>query len=452
MRFRLFNPRGDLFATVFCFGTHAALRVASSLILTRILKPDAYGVMVILMSILFVVELLADLGLTLFIVRDAHGEDPAYINTAWTIRLSRAVLNCAIIFLGAPLIASLYEAPSLELPLRVFSLWFLLAGLESMSFPLATRRRMSRITMYSELSASVISTIFSIIYCTLSGDYWGMIFGTLLNRALLTALSYRFFPEARPSLRIEKEPARQIMRFSRFTMPSSVLTLALTQFDKVIFLRLFDLRLLGIYGLAGSFAAQVEGLISTISQKVLYPRSAQAFRDNPSAAHLRYYADNRRLFASMLTLPAVVGGAAGSIISVLYPGRYQGAAFVLQALMIRAALLSLAAASEDLLISAGQSQVILVGNVYRAIGVLAGCLGGYYLFGFTGFVIGLALGGLPPLLYYLTLQHRLGLLIVRFELYKVGFLLSVAAISYAISYYFLLYFPYVHLTLGHREA
>jgi len=216
-------------------------------------------------------------------------------------------------------------------------------------------------------------------------------------------------------------------------MPSSLLSLALSQFDKIVFMRLFDLRLLGVYGLAGNMAAPFEGLISKISQMVLYPRCAHDFRSNRDTFSLKYYTENTRLLLAILILPPIAGGAAHMIVSVLYPLRYIEAEAIFRAFMLRAAFFSLACPSEDLLIAAGESQVILIGNVLRAIWTVAGSLAGYYCFGFIGFVYGMALSGLPPLVYYLWLQRRKGFLIAKYEFYKVGFIVTVALFSYATS-------------------
>src|SRR5271170_4112216 len=122
---KFINFRGDLFATGACFAAQAVIKLASSLILTRLLRPEAYGIITILMSIAFVVEMLADIGVTVFIVRDPNAEQSRYLNTAWTMRLGRSLLNTTILMLGAPLMAtSIYHAPELAAPLRVFSLWF----------------------------------------------------------------------------------------------------------------------------------------------------------------------------------------------------------------------------------------------------------------------------------------------------------------------------------------
>ncbi len=431
---RLLNLESDLFATVSTFVGQALLRLGSSLVLTRLLAPEAYGIITILVSVTYIVEMISDLGGSVPVIRHRGGDEPRYLNTAWTLRMIRSSANTIILFLAAPLVASIYGTPLLAAPLRIFSVTFLLGGLESMAFPLAVRRKRSRIIVYSELGATFASTLFAITFCYfVSRTYWAMLYAILLGRGVMTLMSYGFYPEARPRFRLDREAARDILSYARFAMPSSMLTLVLNQFDRVIFLRFFDLKLMGIYGLAGNLAGQVEGLISKISQMVLYPRCAHNFRADRDTFSIKYYVENARVFLIILAVPAAVGGAAQLIIRTLYDPRYALAGAVLQAFMLRAALLALASPAEDMLIATGESHIILVGNVLRAIWMFAASVTGYALFGLMGFVYGMALSGLPPLIYYLWLQRRKGLLVVRYELYKVGFLCGLSAGAYATS-------------------
>jgi lipopolysaccharide exporter len=439
---KMINFKGDLFATAFTFSLQTLIRLASSLVLTRVLLPEAYGIITILLSILYVINNIVDTNVTLFIVRDKNAEQPRYLNTAWTMRLIRSLVSCVVLLVCAPLIAvKIYDLPDLVLPLRVFSLWFLFDGFESMAFPLAVRRKQARLQMYSELGTSVLTTTFSIIYCYLYHTFWGIALAMLLNRLIMTVLSHQFYRDMRPKFGLDRAAAREILVYSKFTVPSSLLTLSLNQFDKVIFLRLFDLRLLGIYGLALNIAGSIESLINRVSSSVLYPRCAHNFRENPDTATKRYYTENTKLFVSILAMPAAIAGAAHLMITLLYDSRYSEAGSVLQALAIRAVLLSFAAPAEDLLISAGQFHVILFGNVLRAAWIVVGSLVGYHFLGFLGFVYGLSLSGLPPLAYYLWLQRSKGMLIVRYELYKLAFVLAVGLTCYMGSSLFLALFP-----------
>jgi O-antigen/teichoic acid export membrane protein len=190
---------------------------------------------------------------------------------------------------------------------------------------------------------------------------------------------------------------------------------------------------LGIYALANNIAGPIESLIINTCHMVLYPRCAHDFRTDPGTLLRNYYTGNIKLFASILLLPAGVGGAAFLIVSVLYDPRYWHAAAVLQAFMLRATLAAFAASAEALLIAAGEPKVILVGNVFRTLWIVPACLGGYYLFGFTGFVYGAAANALPALVYYFWLQKRKGLLIVKYETYKVLFALAVALGAHALA-------------------
>ena len=431
--FTKINLKGDLVASVATFAGLATVKFGSSLILTRILLPDAYGIITILLSVSFTLALLSDVGTYTSIVRAPNGDSPSYLNTAWTIRFARSALNATIMFFATPAIVHLFGTPALTAPLRVFSLWFAIDALESNSVPIAARKKNTRVVVYSDFIATLISTAFTVIYCYFSRTFWGMVYGLLLNRALFVSFSYLYYREFRPRFGFDRSAARDIFQFTRFVMPSSVLTLVLSQFDKAVFLRFFDLRLLGIYGVASNIAGQVESLISRTSEMVVYPRSAHSFRTDPSTFAEKYYSDNIRVFAVTGAMAAAVGGAAQLIISFLYDPRYALAGVVLQTVMIRAALLSLSSPAETMLIAAGESHVILVSNIYRAVAIVLGSIAGFYAFGFIGFIYGMALSGLPPVIYLLTRQRKLGSPIFKYELYRVAYMAAIAIAAFAAS-------------------
>jgi lipopolysaccharide exporter len=148
-----------------------------------------------------------------------------------------------------------------------------------------------------------------------------------------------------------------------------------------------------------------------------------------------------------LILPAAICGGARLLIALLYDPRYAQAADVLQALILRAILLALASPAEDRLIAAGAFHVMLVGNIYRAIWMFGMSLTGYYLFGFMGFAYGAALSPLPSLLYYSWLQHKMGMMIARYELLKLVFIVCVALGAYAVSALILAHWPGIRIRI-----
>jgi lipopolysaccharide exporter len=428
----LINLKGDLFAATVSLAGAALVKLVSSLVLTRLLYPEAYGIMTVVASIATIVELISDIGVVPFFIRDKNAEEPRFINTLWTLRLLRGCANCAVLFACAPWIATLYDEPVLVGPIRAVSLLFVFYGLESMSFALAVRRQRARILNYSELACGIASTSFVIGFSYVSRDHWGMIYGMLLNRLLLSGLSYAFYRDMAPKLQINREAARDLFGFTKYVMPSSIVSLLAGQFDKVIFLRLFDLHLLGLYGLAGSVAGMVDSLTTTVTRRILYPRCTHEFRSNPANLRTAYYGQNVAVFALILFMPAAVGGAAHFIVGFLYDERYAFAGTILQALMVQSVLQSFSQSAEVLVVAQGHIRATLIANLLRLTWMTTVSLAGYHFFGFLGFLYGYVLNPLPGLLYNLWRQGKEGLLVRRFELLKCGFVAVVFVAAFAV--------------------
>jgi len=425
--------RSDLFATTICFAGMALVKLGSSVILTRILYPEAYGVIAALSSIVFAIEMFSDLGILALMIRHEKGDDPTYINTMWTVRLIRGCTNCVILFTIAPWVASLYDAPMLVYALRVFSIWFVLHGLESISFTLAVRHKKVYIVSYTDLVCSVTTSVFVIFFSMYAHDYRGILYGMVLNRLMMTVASYFFFKPQRAAFQFDKQARKDLFQFSKHIVPSSMIAFFLSQFDRIIFLKLFDLHLFGLYGLASNVSQPVISLIEKISRFVLYPRCAHDFRADRETSHIKYYKNNLKIFAIILALPAIIGGASDLIVQILFDSRYAYAGTILQAFMIRAILISLASPAEDLLVAAGKTHVVLVGNILRISWVVPGCLIGFYFFAFPGFLYAAALETLPALVYLIARQKMSKMLIFKFELLKIAFAVCVFVLSLGIS-------------------
>jgi O-antigen/teichoic acid export membrane protein len=410
LKFRLGNLRGELFSSTFTYGLSACIKLGSSLILTRLLSPESYGIFGILLSFLFMIELMSDVGTTALLIRHERGRERHFVHAVWTIRLCRCVLNFCIVFFGAPLIADIYQAPVLTNAFRVLSFGFLLTGAESMSFILAQRDQRSRISNYADLLTNLIMTLCVIYLAIVLKDAYALIYGSLLQRALMMAASHLFYREVGIGFAYDREAFVDQFRFARFVLPSSLLTIVLTQYDKVVLLKLFSLSTLGIYGLAGNMLGPVNGVNMHNARVVLYARCAEYFRSDRTTARQRYYAENSRLLTLGVALPALLAGAAQPLVDFLYDSRYALAGKALMVLALTAVLSAFQNASENLIVAYGRTHIVLVANLIRLFTVIPATLLGYYLFGFDGFLWFTLLGTLPLTGYFLWEQHKYHLL------------------------------------------
>jgi lipopolysaccharide exporter len=451
---QILNFRRELFASTFSFGATAVIRLGSSLVLTRLLSPDAYGIFGILLSFLFMIEMMSDVGTMALLIRHPRGDEPRFVHTLWTIRLIRSVFNFAVVFLAAPLIASIYHAPALKDALRVLSIWFLLNGAESMSFGLAIRHQRARLSNYNELASNVVMTMFVIGMAFLLRNHFALILGALLQRVLLVVASHFYYRDIGVGIAFDREARRDQFQFARYVTPSSVLTIVLAQYDKVILARLFNLTLLGIYSIAGNMVAQLTGVMMHNARFVLFARCADYFRSNRSTAAYRYYRENVRLFAIGALPSAIIAGFAPLIIAVLYDPRYMMAGRILTVMGLSAVIAAFQNASENLLVASGLSRVVLVANIIRIVSLIPAVILGYHFFGFEGFIWCTTAATLPPLLYFYWEQWRSRLLEPLRELTGLGLCAVVFLISLGLSHVLQGIVPagWLHLGWGHHHA
>jgi lipopolysaccharide exporter len=450
---QILNLRRELFASTFSYGATAVIRLGSSLVLTRLLSPDAYGIFGILLSFLFMIEMMSDVGTLGLLIRHPRGDEPRFVHTLWTIRLIRSIFNFAVLLLAAPLIASIYHAPALKDALRVLSIWFLLNGAESMSFGLAIRHQRARLSNYNELASNVIMTLFVIGMAFLLRNHFALILGALLQRLLLVVASHFYYRDIGVGIAFDREARRDQFQFARYVMPSSILTIVLSQYDKVVLARLFNLTLLGVYSIAANMVGQLSGVMMHNARFVLYARCTAYFRSNRSTAAHRYYTENLRLFAVGALPAAIIAGFAPLIIAVLYDPRYTKAGRILTVLALGAIIAAFQNASENLLVASGRTHVVLGANIARIVSLIPAVILGYHFFGFEGFLWCATAAALPPLFYFYWEQWRSRLLEPLRELAGLGLCAVVFLISLGLSHVLLGIVPgsWLHLGLGHHH-
>src|SRR2546421_7848298 len=78
--------------TIAGHGAGELIRLAKSLVLTRLLFPEAFGMMSLVGVVMYGLQMLSDVGLVQAIIRDKRGDDPDFLNTAWTMQVIRGAV------------------------------------------------------------------------------------------------------------------------------------------------------------------------------------------------------------------------------------------------------------------------------------------------------------------------------------------------------------------------
>lgn len=391
------------------------LRALSSVILTRLLVPEVFGIAGIIASVSFTMALMSDLGFQAFVVRHRDGDSRRFLDTIWTIALARSLLLTSLLAgLSLP-IASLIGKPELAPLIAMSSLTFLLEGLASLTLFTALRHQMILRLSLLEIAVMLTQITVAAVLAYFWRSYWAILAALLVSTGFRSLLSYLVFPDSFRRIAWDRGYARELWEFARFVTGSSVITMILMQCDKLILGGIMPLEQFGLYVLAGNLATAPLAFTSAYSSRVLYPRYAQLWREGNGDLRRRFYA-MRRLPSLFYTFAA--GGLIGSaplVIAALYDHRYSGAAIYLQLLAI-SALFSLASnAANEALTATGHIQATFQASVVKLIWLAVGIPAGWHFLGPLGVVGAVGLMELAAVLFKWLQMHRAALLDLRQE-------------------------------------
>jgi lipopolysaccharide exporter len=392
------------------------LRLASSLILTRLLAPADFGIAGMVTVAHYTIMMLLDLGTDAFLIRHQEVLTRHQLDVIWTIRFVRLVIVAMLTALAAGIISRILGNPSLTIVLAVSALGILASAPLSLSAALAVRNKQLILTSSIDVGMAIFNLFLTIGLALWIKNYWALIISSILGTAAHSALSYLIFPSPVYRLAFDPKLASELWKFSRYVAGSSVITLVLSQVDKFILGHFLTLGQFGIYMLAANVAFIPRMFCGTYGSRVLFPTYAQAYRTDPSSMTWIFHAKLK--FLGPLYCFAVGGliGFAPVVIFVMYPHQYGDAAFYLAFLSIPPFFALSTTAATEALIVVGDVQATYHANLVRVAWLIPMLSAAAGLGNTNAVLLVLALSELPATVYTWWKLRKKGILSLRLEL------------------------------------
>jgi O-antigen/teichoic acid export membrane protein len=331
----------------------------------------------------------SDIGIGPSIVQSDRGEEPRYLNTAWTIQILRGWALCLAGCLLAWPIALFYKEPQLVHLIPVAALGSVISGFNSTSLFTQTRKiHLGKLTAVDILS-QLVSLVVTITWAWFHRTVWALVIGGLAANAVRLILSHQYLPGIRNRLQWDRECVRALLRFGRWIFLSTLLTFTVMQSDRLIFGKLIPIGLLGVYSIALTWATLPISVVGGVMGSVLFPVLSRLHQSGTDFSEA--YLKARRPWA-ILGGWASAGLIAGGpiLIRLLYDARATSAGWVIQILAAGTWLLVLETSNGVALLALGQPKWVAAGNAAKLVGMLILIPLGYARYGFPGAVAGFA--------------------------------------------------------------
>ena len=385
--------RGSLWTVIGFVGTQT-LRMGNTVVLAWVLGPAVLGLMSIVRVLTTGLEMCSDLGIGPSIIQNRRGDDPAFLNTAWTIQVIRgAILWGACLLVAIPL-GFVYDEPQLFLLIPVVGFSMVISGFNSTSmFTLNRRMAIGKLKVIDMAVQFVtVGTMIGAAYLTHS--IWGIVAGWLLGSIVRLLISHSVNDVTRHRFQWDDEAKRDLYTFGKWIFLSTVITFLAGQLDRPILGKLVTWSELGIYHVAMVVAIMPQQVASQLCMLVLYPVLANRARERPEDLAADLLRARRTILPFGLLATLGVAVISPIFFRLLFDVRYQGAATIAQLSTIPMWFTILHATADRGPLALGDSRSLMFSNTIRFIGSTAGCIFGFYLYGLAGFVLGLSAGTL----------------------------------------------------------
>lgn len=406
-----------------------AMRLAANLILTRLLFPEAFGLMALVTMVMIGLTMFSDVGIGPAILGNKRGDDPRFLDTAWTVQVIRGGLLWGITCALAWPLAAFYRAPDLAQMLPVAGLTLLIAGFNPTRIETANRHlalgRVTGLDLASQAIGIAVMIGLSLVLQSVWALVWGNIAGAIAKLALMTAL----LPGHRNRLAWDRQAAGELIRFGGWIFLSTACGFLLMQGDKAILGRYLSLESLGIYNIGYFLASFPMLLAAAVVGRVFIPIYREVAADGSEPVRRRLRRMRVGMTGLVLALLAAMALAGVPLVGLLYDARYAAAGAVVVAIACAQMPQILVATYDQAALAAGDSRGFFAVSAIRAGVQTALFLAGAEWAGLPGALAGQALAGLLAAPASMALARRHGVHDPRHD----GLYLVLAALASALA-------------------
>lgn len=173
--------------------SYRLLGLVSTMILARLLTPQDFGTVAVVMALVYFVDSFFDFGFDLALIKDQHASREDY-DTAWTLRFLKTILFALVVALASPLIALYAKAPeTIPIGLVVAGSIFIRGFHNIGTITFSKELDFHQVFKYS-IYPRVLGVITTIAAAFILRSYWAIVLGIFMNAIYGTAFSYSANP------------------------------------------------------------------------------------------------------------------------------------------------------------------------------------------------------------------------------------------------------------------
>lgn len=346
------------------------------LVLARLLTPEEYGLIGIIIIFIAVFNSIVDSGFSNALIRKNDSKDIDY-NTVFISNLLLSVLLFFVLFACSPAISRFFDNSKLILLTRVMGSVLIINAFAIIQQTILMKRVDFKTQTKVSLIASISSGIIGISMAFGGMGVWSLV-GQQISRQLLNTSFLWFYNKWFPKLQFSWQSFRELFGFGWKLLVSELINTTWKEIFQVVIGKCYSAQMLGQYTRSKQFGAIFSSNLTTIVQRVSYPvlSSIQDDKERLKLAYQRVIKVTMLItFVCMLGLAAI----AKPMILVLIGEKWLIAAGLLPIICFNMMLYPLHAINLNMLQVQGRSDLFLKLEILKKIIAIGPILLGIFI-------------------------------------------------------------------------
>jgi len=385
--------------------------ILAKLILARLLLPEHFGFVSMVVVFTSVTKIIADLGFRLALIQRRCGQQTKHLydSAFWLLLIAALVMLAVMWIAGVPFLSWFYGEPRLGPVALALSSVVLFQNLQVV--PEARLVRISRFKQLAiaDIAGMVVGCTVAILLAVAGAGVWSLVAQTLVTAALTSAMTFAF-AAWRPSFRFDRSLLSDLASFSKFIVGSRILISLQQNLDYLLIGKLVGAHAVGIYAIAFLLTETLRSQAYWLVSKAVYPFYSRA-SDRAADVRTVYLGTVRYLSMAVFPVSTLLLLFAPELIPFAFTERWNGAIVPVQILSVASMVVASGGTPGEVLRGIGRPDVDYRINLWVAFGVAVPAL---YLGTLWLGIAGAALAvvghsAVSRMAYALSLRRLLGL-------------------------------------------
>lgn len=286
-----------------------------SIVLARLLDPENYGVISIVMIFITFCDAIVTGGFGNAIVQKKDA-DELDVNTMLCCSVATSILLYIIIFCAAPYIASFYKMPIIRPILRVLGLRLLISGVNSIQRAWIQKRMLFKRFFISTSFGTIISAVVGISMAYMGKGAWALV-GQYLTNSFIDTAVLLITNDWKPRLQFSWKRAKEMLSYGWKVLVTTVVYTIEGDLRSLIIGKKFGSADLAYYDQGKKFPNLLVTNINTSISNVMFPVLAENQNDPTRLKQLCRRAVRIGIYLLSPLLIGLIGIADTFVIAIL---------------------------------------------------------------------------------------------------------------------------------------